>query len=225
MTCTFIRQTTFSTSTTISSQSRRWLSYTGFTVQACFGIKLKVWMSSCWTKWYSPSLNVYLFVRMTSRVTFLHQNSCWSQLLRTWMVSECLLLLFCLVLFCYCCFCFLWLILLSNFTFGAMWLTVCSVVCVVFQEEIRVLRQRQKEAEMSAEQERHLRTKISDDGSNLVKENSVLNQQVVELTKQLERVSFWWNLCWKADSKQKTEFWVKCLLSAFLQKSTREIWK
>ena len=57
------------------------------------------------------------------------------------------------------------------------------------QEEIRVLRQRQKEAELSAEQERHLRTKMSDDSSSLVRENSVLNQQVIELTKQLERVS------------------------------------
>lgn len=55
------------------------------------------------------------------------------------------------------------------------------------REEIRVLRQRQKEAELSAEQERHLRTKMSDDSSSLVRENSVLNQQVIELTKQLER--------------------------------------
>ena len=62
------------------------------------------------------------------------------------------------------------------------------IKCLRFQEEIRVLRQRQKEAELSAEQERHLRTKISDDGSALVKENSIFNQQVLELTKQLERV-------------------------------------
>ena len=32
MTCTFIRQTTFFTSITVQSQSRRLLSYTGFTV-------------------------------------------------------------------------------------------------------------------------------------------------------------------------------------------------
>ena len=117
MTCTFIRQTTFSTSATISSQSRRWLSYTGFTVQACFGIKSKVWMSNCWTKWYSPTLNVYLFIRMTSRVTFLHQNSYWSKLLHIWMVSECLLLFFCLVLFCYCCFCFFMIDFVVKFYF------------------------------------------------------------------------------------------------------------
>jgi hypothetical protein len=42
---------------------------------------------------------------------------------------------------------------------------------------------------MSAEQERHLRSKMSDDSSTIVRENSVLHQQVVEMTKQLERVS------------------------------------
>lgn len=42
---------------------------------------------------------------------------------------------------------------------------------------------------MSAEQERHLRTKMSDDSSSVVRENATLHQQVVEMTKQLERVS------------------------------------
>ena len=41
MTCTFIRQTTFSPSTTIWSQPQRWLSYTGFTVT--IQIYLHVW--------------------------------------------------------------------------------------------------------------------------------------------------------------------------------------
>lgn len=51
-----------------------------------------------------------------------------------------------------------------------------------------MLRQKLKEAELVAEQERHLRTKMSDDGSAVVRENAVLNQQVIELSKQLERV-------------------------------------
>ncbi|XP_060553175.1 uncharacterized protein LOC132714330 isoform X2 [Ruditapes philippinarum] len=55
------------------------------------------------------------------------------------------------------------------------------------REEIRDLRIKLKEAEMSAEQERHLRSKMSDDSSTIVRENSVLHQQVVEMTKQLER--------------------------------------
>ncbi len=43
---------------------------------------------------------------------------------------------------------------------------------------------------MGAEQDRFLRTKLSEDSSHLVKENALLNQQVLELTKQIERVSF-----------------------------------
>lgn len=55
------------------------------------------------------------------------------------------------------------------------------------REEIRDLRQKLKEAEMTAEQERHLRSKMSDDSSSIVRENATLHQQVVEITKQLER--------------------------------------
>lgn len=56
------------------------------------------------------------------------------------------------------------------------------------QDEIRLVRQKLKEAEMTADQDRYLRSKLSDDSSHLVKENALLNQQVVELQKQLERV-------------------------------------
>ena len=45
-----------------------------------------------------------------------------------------------------------------------------------------------KEAEMASEQDRYLRNKLSDDSGHLVKENALLNQQVIELTKQNERV-------------------------------------
>ncbi|XP_045216579.2 ELKS/Rab6-interacting/CAST family member 1-like isoform X2 [Mercenaria mercenaria] len=55
------------------------------------------------------------------------------------------------------------------------------------REEICDLRHKLKEAEMSAEQERHLRSKMSDDSSSVVRENATLHQQVVEMTKQLER--------------------------------------
>ena len=51
-----------------------------------------------------------------------------------------------------------------------------------------MLRQKLKETEMAADQDRFLRTKLSDDSSHLVKENALLNQQVLELTKQIERV-------------------------------------
>lgn len=60
---------------------------------------------------------------------------------------------------------------------------------LLLQEEIRTLRQKLKEAEMAAEQDRFLRNKLSDDSSHLVKENALLSQQVIELTKQNERVS------------------------------------
>ncbi|XP_052797276.1 ELKS/Rab6-interacting/CAST family member 1-like isoform X2 [Mya arenaria] len=55
------------------------------------------------------------------------------------------------------------------------------------RDEIRDLRQKMKEAELTAEQERHLRTKMSDDSSTIIRENATLHQQVVEVTKQLER--------------------------------------
>ncbi|KAL4227958.1 hypothetical protein ACF0H5_013396 [Mactra antiquata] len=55
------------------------------------------------------------------------------------------------------------------------------------REEIRDLRHKLKEAELTAEQERHLRSKMSDDSSSIVRENATLNSHVVEITKQLER--------------------------------------
>ena len=55
-----------------------------------------------------------------------------------------------------------------------------------------MLRQTLKETEMTADQDRFLRSKLSEDSSHLVKENALLNQQVLELTKQIERVSWIW---------------------------------
>lgn len=66
-------------------------------------------------------------------------------------------------------------------------ITLQDKVTSDLREEIQTLRQKLKEAELVSEQERHLRTKISDDGSTVVRENAVLNQQVIELSKQLER--------------------------------------
>ena len=42
---------------------------------------------------------------------------------------------------------------------------------------------------MSADKDRYLRDKINEDSSHLVRENATLNQQVLEMEKQLERVS------------------------------------
>ncbi|KAK2167062.1 hypothetical protein LSH36_32g09010 [Paralvinella palmiformis] len=55
------------------------------------------------------------------------------------------------------------------------------------RDEIRLLRQKIKEAEMHADQDRYLRNKLSDDSSHLIKENALLNQQVLELQKLLDR--------------------------------------
>ncbi|CAH1772500.1 unnamed protein product [Owenia fusiformis] len=55
------------------------------------------------------------------------------------------------------------------------------------REEVQMLRQKLKETEMKADQDRYLRTKLSDDSSHLVSENSLLNQQVIELRNQVER--------------------------------------
>ncbi len=41
---------------------------------------------------------------------------------------------------------------------------------------------------MTSDQDRFLRSKLSEDSAHLVKENALLNQQVLELTKQLDRV-------------------------------------
>ncbi|XP_059155882.1 myosin-6-like isoform X2 [Physella acuta] len=55
------------------------------------------------------------------------------------------------------------------------------------RDEIRVLHQRMKETELSAEKDRFLRDKVSDEMASLVKENSALSQRVAELVYQLER--------------------------------------
>jgi chromosome segregation ATPase len=55
------------------------------------------------------------------------------------------------------------------------------------REEIRLLKQKLKETESNAGQDRYLRSKLNDDSANLVKENAQLTQQVLELQKQLER--------------------------------------
>ncbi|XP_013381884.1 paramyosin isoform X2 [Lingula anatina] len=55
------------------------------------------------------------------------------------------------------------------------------------RDEIRMLRQKLKETEMMADQDRFLKNKLSDDSSHLVKENALINQQVLELQKQLDR--------------------------------------
>lgn len=53
-----------------------------------------------------------------------------------------------------------------------------------------MLRQRLKETEMNAEQDRYLKNKMSEDSSHLVKENALLNTKILELQKELDRVSF-----------------------------------
>uniref|UniRef100_A0A0B7AFD6 Uncharacterized protein n=1 Tax=Arion vulgaris TaxID=1028688 RepID=A0A0B7AFD6_9EUPU len=53
--------------------------------------------------------------------------------------------------------------------------------------EIRMLHQKVNEAELGAEKDRFLRDTVSDDMASLVRENSVLNQQVLELSQRLDR--------------------------------------
>jgi hypothetical protein len=53
-----------------------------------------------------------------------------------------------------------------------------------------MLKQKVKETELSAGQDRYLRSKLNEDNAHLVKENAYLGEQVLELQKQLERVSF-----------------------------------
>ncbi|XP_014675555.1 PREDICTED: intracellular protein transport protein USO1-like isoform X2 [Priapulus caudatus] len=57
------------------------------------------------------------------------------------------------------------------------------------REEIRYVKHKLKEAEMSADQERYLRSKIGDDKASLIKENSSLASQLLELqkTRDLEK--------------------------------------
>jgi len=55
------------------------------------------------------------------------------------------------------------------------------------RESIKILREKLKESEFMAEQERYVKDKISADSSRLVKENAGLTQKVEELEKQIER--------------------------------------
>ncbi|XP_071958573.1 uncharacterized protein [Antedon mediterranea] len=55
------------------------------------------------------------------------------------------------------------------------------------KNHIRVLQQKLREAELTAEQDRYMKNKMSDDCGNLVKENALFGTQVLELQKQLER--------------------------------------
>ncbi|XP_012945968.1 trichohyalin [Aplysia californica] len=55
------------------------------------------------------------------------------------------------------------------------------------RDEIRMLHQKVKESELGAEKDKFLRNKVTEDMDNLVRENSSLNQQIVELSRQLER--------------------------------------
>ncbi|BFZ11229.1 hypothetical protein BsWGS_14268 [Bradybaena similaris] len=55
------------------------------------------------------------------------------------------------------------------------------------RDEIRMLHQKVKETELAAEKDRYLREKVSDDMASLIRENSSLNQQILELSKQLDR--------------------------------------
>ncbi|XP_055996073.1 ELKS/Rab6-interacting/CAST family member 1-like isoform X2 [Ostrea edulis] len=55
------------------------------------------------------------------------------------------------------------------------------------KEEIQQLRQKLKETEMSADQDRFLKVKLTEDSTNLARENAALNQQMIDLKKQLDR--------------------------------------
>ncbi|XP_033108412.1 myosin-2-like [Anneissia japonica] len=55
------------------------------------------------------------------------------------------------------------------------------------KDQIRVLQQKFREAELTAEQDRYMKNKMSDDCANLVKENALFGAQILELNKQLER--------------------------------------
>lgn len=55
------------------------------------------------------------------------------------------------------------------------------------KEEIQLLRQKLKETEMAADQDRFLKVKLSEDSTNLARENAALTQQMMDLKKQLDR--------------------------------------
>lgn len=55
------------------------------------------------------------------------------------------------------------------------------------KDEIRLLRQKLKETEMNADHDRYLKSKMSEDSTNLVRENAVLSQKLQDLESQLLR--------------------------------------
>ncbi|XP_033727211.1 LOW QUALITY PROTEIN: filamin A-interacting protein 1-like [Pecten maximus] len=55
------------------------------------------------------------------------------------------------------------------------------------REEIRILRQKLKETEMNADHDRYLKSKMSEDSTNLVRENALLSQKLQEVESQLLR--------------------------------------
>ncbi|XP_060081182.1 uncharacterized protein LOC132560530 isoform X2 [Ylistrum balloti] len=55
------------------------------------------------------------------------------------------------------------------------------------REEIRILRQKLKETEMNADHDRYLKTKMSEDSTNLVRENALLSQKLQDVESQLIR--------------------------------------
>ncbi|VDI20514.1 uncharacterized protein LOC143054047 isoform X2 [Mytilus galloprovincialis] len=55
------------------------------------------------------------------------------------------------------------------------------------KDEIRLLRQNLKETEMTAEHDRYMKSKLTDDNANLVRENALLTQQLGDLQKEVER--------------------------------------
>jgi hypothetical protein len=52
-----------------------------------------------------------------------------------------------------------------------------------------MLKQKLKETELNAGQDRYIRTKLNDDNAHLVQENAYLSEKVLDMQKQLERVS------------------------------------
>lgn len=92
------------------------------------------------------------------------------------------------------------------------------------QEEIQLLRQKLKETEMAADQDRFLKVKLSEDSTNLARENAALTQQMMDLKKQLDRVryyrgtSFLWvkieDTLWYKMMAQQSLLFVKIFKSA-----------
>lgn len=55
------------------------------------------------------------------------------------------------------------------------------------KDEIRLLRQKLKETEMNAEHDRYMKSKLTEDNATLVRENAVLNQQVIDIQQEVQR--------------------------------------